>query len=231
MLFDPKLIAQEMDVNWEKILEWFPDLSLALIARYPGEPAKLVIERASSKQLEEFPDLEGKICYEHANGFSRPCEWCPVLQAIEDGQIHVGVARSPMPKELGSSVIYEPDMGEMVYAILVAIPLWQSENGANYVLEISFDRTEHERNTYARRTQEYEFGANLCRLIEMAPDDDTFNEFTLFGAVARSGIGFQTTHLFLIDNDAPNNLVHVGVSSEPPRRTTKKSRLVSTFRH
>ncbi|MBM3240893.1 HAMP domain-containing histidine kinase [Candidatus Poribacteria bacterium] len=202
MLFDPKFIAQKLGLDWEGILKWFPDLRMAIIVRYPGEPPKLVVERASQKQLANFPDLEGKVCYEYVNGFSCPCEWCPVMQTIEDRQIHVQVARSPMPKG-GSS---EPDVGEMVYAILVAVPLWPGEDGADRVLEISFDRTKHEKDIYERRTRKYDFEANLCRSIEMVADKNTVNEFILFGAVAEAGIGCQTAHLFLTDSDNPNNL-------------------------
>jgi hypothetical protein len=129
------------------------------------------------------------------------------MRVIENGGIHVSVARSPKPKEeAGGSVIYEPDLGDMVYAILVAVPLWPGEDGANRVLEISFDRTEYEKAVYDRRTQKYEFEANLCRLIETVTDQDTAYEFILFGAAAEAGIGFQTAHLFLTDSDAPNNL-------------------------
>jgi hypothetical protein len=64
MLFDPKFIAQKPGLDWEGILERFPDLRMAIIVHYPGEPPKLVVERASPKQLENFPDLEEKVCYE-----------------------------------------------------------------------------------------------------------------------------------------------------------------------
>lgn len=231
MASDLGLMAQHLNITWDNILKWFPNTRLAIIARHPDKPERLIVERTSPEQLKNFPDLEGKICYEHVNGFPRPCPWCPVLPAIEDQQIHVAMARSPVPKrKADGSFSYEPDMGEMVYAILVAIPFGRGDDGVDRALEISFDRTKNEGDAYERRTQEYKFEATLCRSIEETRGEDTANEFILFGAVAEAGMGFREADLFLLGDgncpDALSTLVSQRLTLTRDKETLPKLKLI-----
>lgn len=297
MLFDAGLLAQKIGITtWEEIFKELPDWRLAVIAYYPGTPPKLVVEKASPKQLENFPELEGKICYSHVNGFSCPCPWCPVVKTIQDGQVHTDIARSPKPRTFsidlefqsdlrengaislglqqefrnngisvspsasilteetgckwlvtdggksyavrkkedsliiyptGELAIYEPDIGEMVYSILVTVPLWPGKDGAKRVLEISFDRTGKEKEVREGQFQKYKFESALCRSIGTTQDEAIVSDFILFGAVAEAGLGFQDAHLFLTDSDAP---IDLGIPVLRRLTLTRSSRTITALK-
>jgi len=146
---------------------------------------------ANKFHQERFPGLLGKTCYEFANGFDKPCAWCPVKLAREDGLIHLALEASPKT-ESGR---------ELVYSQVVAMPYQRDESGdVSIVLEMIFDFTKSETERYKRGERLYSFCRELSDRIFRATEDDPFY-LILFGAVSEDGLGFDEAEIAKLEQE------------------------------
>lgn len=228
-----RILSKPIAINTDNLVRWYPKERWAIIAFHPDKPKEMVVEWASPKQLETFPELVGKICYKRTKGFSQPCEGCPCLQAIRDQRIVVGI--SPSPKHKVRSIEFDKDnidTGEIIYSVLGAVPVDPRADGSNRVLEFSFDITDSETSRHEYRMQGYEFAATLCRYIETRIGKDAANELILFGAVAPKGMAFSKAHLMVVNSDIGSldksgTLISEILSLARDRKTTPKIEFIA----
>lgn len=220
------IVDRAMRVTTDDLVSWLPNTRLAIISVDVARPKTLTVEWASPQQLEMFPDLKGRSCYEWTKGFSAPCEGCPCLAALADNQIHHALVPSPRATRHAPTADIAWTNGELTYAFLVAIPIDAGRDGRQRVLEISLDSTVQAQSEFRRAAQVYELAASLSRLLESIANHKTADEFVLFGAVAEGGLAFPRATLLAIEADTGasdvSSPVGYGLSLERDRRTSSE---------
>ena len=188
------MIARDFCKQMERV---DPSVGLAIITK------GFRVKWANEVHKGRWPDLEGKVCYSHVNGFTRPCKWCPVLKAGHDRRMHDELVCSPEPmKRKHDELPCSPSpkkRRDIVFSNIVAVPIRGPSGDVEEIVEIVFNTTDREKKDFERRRERYKNFSAFGEVLERLVSEVYVQDYLLFGAVWDRCLGSTRADLFVLE--------------------------------
>jgi len=163
-----------------------PSVGVAVIAQ------DFTVKWANGVHLSRWPGLIGQVCYEYVNGFTKPCEWCPVYKTFKDKKIHDELVCSPNSVDKDSE-------WDIVFSNIVSIPVFGANQEVIRVVEAVFDSTAREKGDLRRRSSKYMALSEFGSILERLKSESQAADYLLFGAVWGKCLKFPKAELFIFE--------------------------------
>ncbi|MCP4610236.1 MAG: HAMP domain-containing histidine kinase [Planctomycetes bacterium] len=172
----------------QRIQSFDPSVGLTVIGR------DFLVKWANKVYLRAWPDLVGRVCYQHCNDFNRPCEWCPVKQTFEDKKMHDELVCSPNKKDTGLE-------WDIVFSNIVSVPIFGEDGEVKEVVEAIFDSTKREKGDLGRRSCKYMALSEFGCILETLKSESQAVDYLLFGVVWEKCLKFPKAELFILEEE------------------------------
>jgi len=157
------------------------------------------VKWANPEHLRRWPDLIGKVCYKHVNGFKSQCEWCPVKKTFKDKKMHNELVCSPNKMDRNLK-------WDILFSNIVSIPIFGTNGEVSEVVEAVFDSTKREKGDLKKQSSKYMSLSKFGTTLEKLKSESQAADYLLLGVVWGKCLKFPKAELFILEDQEKNTI-------------------------